>query len=267
MVTRTTESAPRSVWESLSGRQRRFVSGALIIGFAQLILVDVFFRLQELSQIQQFLAGGTPSNLIEDGIQYPPFVWSGLACGTLVAASVILVNSKAKAGPAGKLTWLGSAWLIASALLVLDLAIDTFELKWPIIILFAYGGLRYWKGVRHNWLSLILAPVVALIAAGDGLNHFSGQDCVPTGIDACPGKAVSDIYLVIMLLMLLYATVKVSSDPTGDDESRRLRGHGLGAPTFSYAPKSASHGRKGLGEKALFTRTNHRATERRVAER
>ena len=212
----TAQVAPLSVWKGLSTAQRRFVTGALIVGFTQLFLIDLFFRLQELPQIQQVLAGGTiPSSLIQDGIQYPPFVLSSLACGALVAATIILVNSTIKTGVAVKLAWLGSAWLLASALLVLDLAIDTFEFKWPVIILFAYAGVRYWKGVRRNWLSLILAPVVALIAAGDGLNHLSGQDCVLTGIDACPGKAVSDIYLVIMLLVLLYATVKVSIDLQG----------------------------------------------------
>ena len=184
----------------------------MIVGFSQLILVDLFFRLQELPQIVQVLAGAPPTILIEDGIQYPPFVVSGVACGMLVAAAVVLVNSKPHAGVRVELTWLGSAWLIASTLLVLDLAIDTFEVKWPVIILFAYAGVRYWKGVRRNWLSLILAPVVALIAAGDGLNHLSGQDCVATGLDACPGKAVSDIYLVITLLVLLYATLKISAD-------------------------------------------------------
>lgn len=126
----------------------------------------------------------------------------------LIAASVILVNSKLKEGSAARLSWLGSAWLLASVVLVLDLMIDTFEVKWPIIILFAYAGLRYWKGVRRNLLSLVLSPAVAVIAALDGVNHFGGQDCVQTGLDACPGKAVSDIYLVIILLLLMYVTLK-----------------------------------------------------------
>jgi hypothetical protein len=208
LATPNTRSANPTVWDDLTVPQRRFVITAIILGFSQLILVDIFFRVQELPQIHQFLAQGSSPNFIEDGIQYPPFVISGLACGVLIAASAIFVNSKTTKGSPTKLSWLGSAWLLASLVLVLDLMIDTFEVKWPIIILFAYAGLRYWKGVRRNFLSLVLAPTVAVIAALDGLNHFGGQDCVQTGLDACPGKAISDMYLVIILLLLMYVTIK-----------------------------------------------------------
>ena len=197
-----------SVWDYLTVLQRRFVLAAIVLAFSQLILVDLFFRIQELPQINQLLAEGSSPNLIEDGIAYPPFVISGLVCGLLVAASVIFVNSKLKEGSAARLSWLGSAWLLASVILVLDLMIDTFEVKWPIIILFAYVGLRYWKGARRNPLGLVLSPAVAVIAALDGANHFGGQDCVQTGLDACPGKAVSDVYLVVVLLLLMYVTIR-----------------------------------------------------------
>ncbi|HZY46888.1 MAG TPA: hypothetical protein VFE96_03730 [Candidatus Bathyarchaeia archaeon] len=198
-----------SIWQNLPVFTKRFVLGALVLGFSQLILVDLYFRLQELPQIQQILAGTAPPTIIiQDGIGYAPFVISALICGSLIIASVILVNSRPHEAEASQASWLGSAWLTASAILIVDLTIDTFEIKWPIILLFAYAGLRYWRGIRRNTLSLILAPIVTIIAGLDGLNHFSGQDCVQTGLDACPGKAVSDIYLVIVLLVLMYITAR-----------------------------------------------------------
>jgi hypothetical protein len=202
----TPRSQPaQTIWGSLETSQRRLISAALILGFSQLILVDLYFRLQELPQINGYLAGGS-LNFVEDGIEYPPFALSGVACGVMIAASIILVNSSVKGASTLEQRWLGSAWLLASAALVLDLMIDTFEVKWPVIILFAYVGFRYWKGSKRNALAVILAPSVAVIATLDGLNHLSGQDCVQSGLDACPGKAVSDIYLVIILLVLTYLT-------------------------------------------------------------
>ena len=207
LSSQTTQPAEGSVWGSLPDASRRLVTATLVFAFVQLLLVDVYFRLQELPQINQYLAG-QPLNFVEDGIQYSPMVVSGLVCAVLIAAVVIYVNLKSRGSSTSGLYWLGGAWLIVSVALVLDLLIDTFEIKWPIIALFAYVGIRYWKGVRRNSLGLVLAPAVAVIGALDGLNHSSGQDCVTSGLDACSGKAVSDIYLVILLLILVYLTIQ-----------------------------------------------------------
>jgi hypothetical protein len=196
----------QTVWGVLPVSKRRFVVAALIVGFSQLILVDLYFRIQELPQINQCLAGG-PLSFIEDGIQYPPFVLSGLACGVLVATSVILVNSSVRRNGTLGPSWLGSAWLLASCALIIDLMMDTFEVKWPVIILFAYVGLRYWMGSKRNVLAVVLALVMTVIAALDGLHHAGGQDCLQTGLASCTGKAVSDIYLTIALLILTYLTI------------------------------------------------------------
>ena len=195
-----------TVWGSLTAFQRRLITALLVLGFSQLILVDTYFRVQELPQINQYLAGG-PLSFVEDGIGYPPFVLSALACCIMVAASIILVNSHVEGTSNVEPRWLGSAWLLASAVLVVDLLIDTFEIKWPIVILFAFAGIRYWMGSKRNFLPIILAPAVSVIAAVDGVNHLSGQDCVQSGLASCPGKGVSDIYLVIFLLILTYLTL------------------------------------------------------------
>jgi len=201
-----------SVWQSLSVSERRFVLGALVIGFSQLILVDLYYRIQELPAINQYYAGMQPTILLESGINYPPFVVSGLVCIALLALPIILVTSQTKQGGASAI-WLGSAWLLATIVLIVDLMLDTFEIKWPVIILFAYAGLRYWRGVKRDSLSLILAPAIAVISGLDGLHHLSGQDCLQTGLDACPAKAVSDIYLVMMLLVLTYLTTSFVRRP------------------------------------------------------
>jgi hypothetical protein len=198
---------PRSIWSDLSSDRRRLVLTAIVLGLVQLLLVDVYFRVQELPAINQYLSGQTSSIPFPDGIQYPPFVLSGLVYALLVALSVIVVNERGqRVDP--ELSWLGSAWLLASIPLVLDLLIDTFELKWPVILLFVFAGLRYWRGVKNNALSLVLAPAVAAIAAADGLGHLGGQFCPSSGLDSCPAKAVSDVYLVMMLLVLTYFTLK-----------------------------------------------------------
>jgi len=145
-------------------------------------------------------------NFVEDGIEYPPFVLSALACGILVMGSIVLVDWKTKRASGSGQFWLGSFWLLASTALVLDLMIDTFEIKWPVIVLFVYVGVRYWKGARRSTPGLIVAPAVALVALIDGMNHISGQDCVSTGLDVCPAKGISDVYLVIILLVLTYVT-------------------------------------------------------------
>jgi hypothetical protein len=197
-----------SIWKSIPPTERRFILLAISLAFVQLFVVDVYFRIQELSAINQYLGGQTQSIAIPDGIQYWPFVLSGLVYALLVAASVILVNSSIKSTESIGLSWLGSAWLLASIPLVLDLLIDTFEVKWPIIILFVFAGFRYWKGIKNNSVSFVLAPAVTAIAAADGLGHLGGQFCPATGLDSCSAKAVSDLYLVAMLLFLTYLTLK-----------------------------------------------------------
>lgn len=182
--------------------------------------MDLYFRLQELPAIAQYQQG-LPADFIVDGIQYPPFVLSALVCAACIAGAIILVNSKTSGPGTARLTWLGSAWLLASIFLILDLMIDTFEVKWPVIILFAYVGVRYWKGARRNSLGLVLAPAVTLVAVLDGLNHAGGQDCAQTGLDACPAKAVSDLYLVIILLALTYLTIIGWLDLRADKNSSR----------------------------------------------
>lgn len=54
----------------------------------------------------------------------------------------------------------------------------------------------------------MLGPLVTIIAAGDGLGQLTGSFCQPSGLDACSAKAVSDTYLVIMLLALMYFTMR-----------------------------------------------------------
>jgi hypothetical protein len=219
LTVQKTPAKEQSAWARLPLLSRRLIVVTIVIAFAQLLLVDVYFRLQELPAINQYLAG-QPLNFIEDGIQYTPMVVSGLIYAILIAITIIYADLKARKS-GGELSWIGSLWLIASVALVLDLLIDTFEIKWPVIILFAYTGIRSWKGVRRNWLGLILAPAVAAIAILDGLNHASGQDCVSSGLDACPGKAVSDVYLVLVLMVLLYVTLRpfvhsANIEPTSD---------------------------------------------------
>jgi hypothetical protein len=206
MTVQTTPPIEQPAWEGLPLYSRRLIIVTIVSAFAQLLIVDAYFRLQELPEINQYLAG-QPLNFIEDGIQYPPMVVSGLICAILIAFTIIYADWKVREG-GGSMPWIGSLWMVTSVALVLDLLIDTFEIKWPVIILFAYTGLRSWKGAEHNWLGLILAPTVIVIAALDGLNHASGQDCVSGGLDACPGKAVSDIYLVFILFVLLYVTLR-----------------------------------------------------------
>jgi hypothetical protein len=62
--------------------------------------------------------------------------------------------------------------------------------------------------VRNNSLGFVLAPLVAAIAAVDGIGHVAGSFCQQSGLDSCSAKAVSDTYLVIMLLALMYFTVR-----------------------------------------------------------
>lgn len=184
----------------------------LIAGFAQFVLVDIYFRLRELALINQYLSGGTPASAIQDGILYQPLVVSTLVYGMLIAASVMLVNSEKNSHDDLGLAWLGSAWILATIPLLFDFLIDSFELKLPVAVLFIYAGLRYWKGARNDPFSFVLAPLVAFIAAADGIGHLTGSFCQPNGLDSCSAKAVSDTYLVIMILVLMYFTVRVRDE-------------------------------------------------------
>src|SRR5207249_2234267 len=147
-----------------------------------------------------YFSGSTSAIFLPDGILYQPLVLSVLTYSVLVAASVLLVNSRSKGSANLELTLLGSAWILASVPLAFDFLVDSFELKVPVAILFVYAGLRYWKGVRNNPLGFVLAPLVTVIAAVDGMGHLAGSFCQPGGLDACSAKAVSDTYLVMMLL-------------------------------------------------------------------
>jgi hypothetical protein len=172
----------------------------VFLAFAQLTVVDVWFRLQEFSLGTKVIGG--------DGITYLPFDLSAVICGVLVAASVLVVALSNRGRTVEHETLqLGNAWMLASVPLVLDNLIDTFEVKIPIIILFVIVGLRYWKGIRNSHLSLMLSPFVALIVAADGLGHLAGNFCGPGGLDACSVKAISDTYLLMIMLVLTYLTI------------------------------------------------------------
>ncbi len=180
----------------------------MVLGFLQFVLVDMFFRLQQLALISRYLSGSASAIFFPDGILFQPLVASVLVYSGLVAASVLLVNSGSKGSADLELTLLGSAWILASVPLSFDFLVDSFELKLPVAVFFIYAGLRYWKGVRNNSLGFVLAPLVTAIAAVDGVGHLAGSFCQPSGLDACSSKAVSDTYLVMMLLALMYFTIR-----------------------------------------------------------
>ncbi len=198
--------SPQTVWDRLTVSERRMASFSLILAVVQFVLVDVYFRIQELPAINAYLSGGAPVEVPSDGIGYFPLVASMLLLAALVAWPVILANQKsgqmAKAG-----LFLGSAWILASVPLTFDFLIDSFEPKLAIVALFVFAGTRYWKGSTDNSVAFILAPLVTVIAAGDGFGHLSGLFCSSTGLSSCAAKAVSDAYLVVMLLPLAYFTV------------------------------------------------------------
>jgi hypothetical protein len=180
----------------------------VILGFLQFVLVDIYFRLQQITLVSKYFAGSTSPIFFPDGILYQPLVLSMLIYSVLLASSVLLVNSGSKGSANLELTLLGSAWILASVPLSFDFLVDSFELKIPMAVFFVYSGLRYWKGVRNNSLGFVLAPLVAAIAAVDGIGHVAGSFCQQSGLDSCSAKAVSDTYLVIMLLALMYFTVR-----------------------------------------------------------
>jgi len=183
------------------------VLATIILGFLQFVLVDIYFRLQQLTLISKYFSGSTPAIFFPDGMLYQPLVASVAIYSILVAASVVVVNSGSKGSANIELTLLGSAWILASVPLTFDFLVDSFELKLPVAVFFIYAGLRYWKGVRNNSLGFVLAPLVTAIAAVDGIGHLAGSFCQQSGLDSCSAKAVSDTYLVIMLLALVYFTI------------------------------------------------------------
>ena len=193
-------------WGLLTTRQKRLVSTAIIAGLLQFFAVDFYFRLQQLSIINQYLAGNS-GGLPSDGIRFLPLDASVVAYAALISGSALVVHSKAKNRAGLGFVLLGSAWVLASVPLMFDFLIDSFELKLPIAVLFVYSGVRYWKGNRNNPFSFVLAPLVTIIATLDGISHLSGSFCGQNGLDSCAAKAVSDTYLVIILLGLMYLTM------------------------------------------------------------
>ena len=194
-----------SVWEGLSQNQRKFIVVSLTVAIVQFVLVDVYFRLQQLSAINGYLSG-TTGEIPGDGITYLPLFLSLLVYGAAAAAPVALANFRAKPGLNPALL-LGSAWILASVALSFDYLVDSFEPKLAIAALFLFVGVRYWRGSADNSMAFILGPLVTIVAAGDGFAHISGLFCSASGLDSCSAKAISDSYLVMMLLPLTYFTV------------------------------------------------------------
>lgn len=164
------------------------------------MILDVVFRWAEVS--------GGGAIRAEGGIGYLPFDLAVVAYAVLVVAAVLVVVRSVSVREVESATvWLGAAWMLASIPLMLDLLVDTAEFKWPVIVLFVVVTFRYWKGARNSHIPLMLAPVMVAIAALDGLGHSSGQFCAPTGLDACPVKALSDVYLVMVFVGLTAVTL------------------------------------------------------------
>ena len=194
-----------TIWDSISTTRRNLVLSALILGFSLFVLVDVFYRIQ-------YLAHGWGG----DGILYLPLDLSAVGFASLVifsVLSVILSSGPKNADPVA--LRLGAAWLLVSIPLVFDFLVDSFEARLPVVLLFIIVGIRYWKGHRKSYLSLILSPLVVFVAAADGLGHLQGNFCPPPGIDACSSKAVSDTYLVMVLLLLTFITIAGRSKRPG----------------------------------------------------
>jgi hypothetical protein len=142
-----------------------------------------------------------------EGIEHIPLEISTVVFSAIIVASVFLVNRESKEVADRGLVWLGDAWMLLTIPFVFDFLIDSFYGKPLIMGLFAIVGILYWKGRRNNPLGFVVSFFTAAIVAGDGLGHLKGGHCVPTGITGCPVKAVSDFYLLMVLLPLTYATV------------------------------------------------------------
>jgi hypothetical protein len=184
-------------WDSILPAHRRFITAALVVGFASMVLTDVLLRLQ------LFTAGPSPSAGIEF---FPMDLWAFSFGGALIA-SVGLVFRFSSGTPDRKPLLLGSLWLLALIPLSVDYLIDSFEVKIPVMVLFAFAAVQYWKGSVDNPYAFVLAPLVSIIVVGDGLGHLGGAFCPPTGLDSCSAKAVSDLYLSLIMIGLTIVTL------------------------------------------------------------
>lgn len=196
-----------SVWESLPKFTRRFVLAVLAIGILAFVVVDVRFRLLYLP--------GPVSQQVADGILYPPLDVAVGFYGVMVAASILMVVSSTKGAAHRDLLGVGSAWFAVTVPLLFDQLVDSFEVKLIIVLLFLYTGTLYWKGRRNNLFGLLLAPLTAAVAAGDALYHIGGSFCGGAGSSPCLAKAVSDVYLVMILLALGYLTIRARNEKLG----------------------------------------------------
>jgi hypothetical protein len=188
-----------TAWRALSPAGRKLVLSALALAPALLVVAGIAYA-------QQDAPGG-----ITEAIRYPPLIVTALAYTGLVCAAIALgLRSGAASGVSGKTFWLGVAWLLASVPLVLDILLDTFELKLLVIALFLAIGITYWRGNQNSSLALFVAPFMVIVVVGDGLSHLvGGSFCGEVGIQSCSVKAVSDIYLFMIMLVLTFLTLYV----------------------------------------------------------
>lgn len=189
---------PDTVWARLPVSRRRFVVLAAIAGFLLLALGTAWFAV--------LVLGGAAAT---DGIAFLPLGLAELAYAALIGASVLLVLRAAGSDPEVRsLARLGTLWALASIPLNFDYLLDSFPPKLAISALFVVVAVRYWKGDRNGYLSLLLAPLTAIIALADGLGHIAGNFCTASAaLDACPAKAVSDLYLVMLLVGVIGVTL------------------------------------------------------------
>lgn len=188
---------PTGSWERLPTSLRQFVLVAAIAGPAFVGAMTVWWAVI-------VLGSGSEA----DGIRFLPLVLSVVAYGILIGVAALLVARSAGPDPGDlALARLGNVWVLASIPLMFDFLIDSFPGKLAINVLFLVAGIRYWKGRRNSYLSLLLAPLTALIAVADGFGHLQGAFCSGSALDACPAKAVSDFYLVMILLGVTAVTV------------------------------------------------------------
>ena len=190
---------PDSVWTRLTGSERRFVLLAFTLGLALVLATTAWWALDLLAR------GGSG-----DGILFPPMVFAlGMYTALVGIASVLPVRAAGADREIQGLARLGAVWALASIPLMFDYLLDSFPGKLLVNALFLVVGIRAWKGLRNSFLSLFLAPLTALIAVADGLGHMAGSFCaVGRALDACPAKAVSDFYLVMLLVVVTAVTLR-----------------------------------------------------------
>lgn len=191
-----------SVWGRLASSQRRFALLAVVLGSAS-VLVGIAWA-------SAAILAGAPAG---DLILFPPSVVSVVVYAALIGTAALVVARSAGADPEMQsLARLGAMWALASIPLMFDFLIDSFPGKVLINLLFVVAGVRYWKGLRNSYLSLLLAPLTALIAMADGFGHLLGNFCsAGSALDACPAKAVSDFYLVMLMIGLTAVTLMARS--------------------------------------------------------